>query len=128
MRFPEELRYTKDHEWVRVEDGMAVVGITDHAQHELGDIVYVDVSVGVDQEVRAGEVIATLEAVKTVADVYAPVSGRVVEINPILAERPEAINQDPYGEGWILRLQVTQPAELEQLLDASAYKELIGQA
>lgn len=126
MHFPEELRYTKDHEWLRLDDGVATVGITDHAQHELGDIVYVDVSVQLGQQVEAGQVVATLEAVKTVADVYAPVSGRVVEINALLAEKPELINQDPYGQGWIVRLELFQPAEVEGLLDAAAYRALIG--
>jgi glycine cleavage system H protein len=126
MHFPEELRYTKDHEWLRLDDGVATVGITDHAQHELGDIVYVDVSVQLGQQVEAGQVVATLEAVKTVADVYAPVSGRVVEINALLAEKPELINQDPYGQGWIVRLELLQPAEVEGLLDAAAYRALIG--
>ncbi len=126
MHFPEELRYTKDHEWLRQEDGTATVGITDHAQHELGDIVYVDVAVQVGQVVQAGQVVATLEAVKTVADVYTPVSGRVLEINPLLAEKPELINQDPYGEGWILRVELTEPQELEHLLSAEAYRALVG--
>ncbi|GBD06792.1 Glycine cleavage system H protein [bacterium HR21] len=126
MHIPEELRYTKDHEWLRQENGTAAIGITDHAQHELGDIVYVDIAVQVGQEVQAGHVVATLEAVKTVADVYAPVSGRVLEINGVLAEKPETINHDPYGEGWILRLELTQPGEVEQLLDAAAYRALIG--
>jgi glycine cleavage system H protein len=126
MRIPEELRYTKEHEWVRVDDGVATIGITDHAQHELGDIVYVDVTVQPGEEIRAGQVVATIEAVKTVADVYAPVSGRVVEVNPALAEKPESINQDPYGAGWIVRVELTQPEEVGQLLDAAAYRALIG--
>lgn len=126
MHFPEELRYTKDHEWLRQENGTATIGITDHAQHELGDIVYVDIAVQVGQEVQAGQVVATLEAVKTVADVYAPVSGRVLEVNGVLAEKPEAINQDPYGEGWILRVELTHPEEVGHLLDAAAYRALIG--
>ncbi len=128
MHIPEELRYTNDHEWVRLEDGIAVIGITDHAQHELGDIVYVDLAVGVDHEVQAGQVVATLEAVKTVADVYAPVSGRVTAVNPLLAEQPELINRDPYGQGWIVQVELAQPEEVERLLDAAAYRALIGQA
>jgi glycine cleavage system H protein len=127
MHFPEELHYTKDHEWLRVDNGTAAVGITDHAQHELGDIVYVDFAVSAGQEIHAGQVVATLEAVKTVADVYAPISGRVLELNPALAEHPELINQDPYGAGWILRLELSNPEEVEQLLDAASYKALIGQ-
>ncbi|MEN3026560.1 MAG: glycine cleavage system protein GcvH [Chlorobiota bacterium] len=126
MRFPEELRYTKDHEWLRVVDGVGTIGITDHAQRELGDIVFVDVTVNVGQVVEAGQVVATIEAVKTVADVYSPVRGKVLETNSLLSEKPELINQDPYGEGWILRLQLEEPQQLGQLLDVSAYKALIG--
>lgn len=128
MHIPEELRYTNDHEWVRLEGGIAVIGITDHAQHELGDIVYVDVTVEIDHHVQAGQVVATLEAVKTVADVYAPVSGRVTAINALLVEQPEVINRDPYGQGWIVQVELTQPEEVERLLDAVAYRVLIGQA
>ncbi|MCS7176461.1 MAG: glycine cleavage system protein GcvH [Candidatus Kapabacteria bacterium] len=126
MRFPEELWYTKDHEWLRVVDGVGTVGVTDHAQRELGDIVFVDVTVNVGQVVEAGQVVATIEAVKTVADVYSPVRGKVLETNSLLSEKPELINQDPYGEGWILRLQLEEPQQLDQLLDAAAYKALIG--
>ena len=125
---PEDLKYTEEHEWVRVLDGNRVeVGITDFAQSELSDIVYVELP-EVGREVRKGEAVATLEAVKTVAEVYSPVSGKVVEVNTALEEAPERINQDPYGEGWIFRMEITDPGELESLLSPEQYRELIENA
>ncbi|MFO7310764.1 MAG: glycine cleavage system protein GcvH [Bacillota bacterium] len=122
--YPEDLRYSKEHEWVRQEGNRVRVGITYYAQHELGDVVFVDLP----QEgsiFQAGEAFAVVESVKAVSDIYAPVSGRVVEVNRELADRPELINQDPYGAGWIAVLEMENPAELEDLLDAEAYRALV---
>ncbi len=125
-RVPEELKYSKDHEWVRVEGDIAVVGITDYAQSELGDIVYVELP-EVGTKVQKGETVATVEAVKTAADVYAPISGEVVEVNSALEEHAELINKDPYGEGWIVKIKMSNPDELNELLSAEEYKKLIGE-
>ncbi|HLT58125.1 MAG: glycine cleavage system protein GcvH [Limnochordales bacterium] len=122
--YPEDLRYTKDHEWARQEGSRVRVGITHYAQAELGDVVFVDLP----QEgsiLQAGEAFAVVESVKAVSDIYAPVSGRVVEVNHELADRPELINEDPYGAGWIAVLEMENPAELDDLLDAAAYRQLI---
>jgi glycine cleavage system H protein len=126
MNFPENLHYTKDHEWVRVESGVAVVGITDHAQSELGDIVYVDIP-DTGARLQQGDVFGTIEAVKTVADLFAPVSGSIIEWNSAVNDAPESINNDPYGEGWIVKIELSAPDEIANLLDAAAYKTLIGQ-
>ena len=125
MNIPAELRYSKDHEWIRLEGETAYVGITDFAQHELGDIVFVDIDT-VDETLEADETFGTIEAVKTSSELLLPVAGTVVEFNEALADAPETVNNDPYGEGWIIKVQVSDPAELEGLLDAEAYKELIG--
>ncbi len=125
-RVPEELKYSKDHEWVRVEGDIAVVGITDYAQSELGDIVYVELP-EVGTKVQKGDTVATVEAVKTAADVYSPVSGEVVEVNSSLEEHAELINKDPYGEGWIVKIKLSNPDELGELLSAEEYKKLIGE-
>ncbi len=125
-RVPEELKYSKDHEWVRVEGDIAVVGITDYAQSELGDIVYVELP-EVGTKVQKGDTVATVEAVKTAADVYSPVSGEVVEVNSALEEHAELINKDPYGEGWIVKIKMSNPDELNELLSAEEYKKLIGE-
>lgn len=127
MNIPKDLKYTKDHEWIRIEDSIGVVGITDYAQSELGDIVYVDVDPELS-EVKQGEPFGTIEAVKTVADLYAPVSGKVVEIHSDINDSPEVINQDPYGQGWIIKIQISNPEELNNLLSAEQYEELISQA
>jgi len=125
---PKELKYTEEHEWLRVLDGNRVeVGITDFAQSELSDIVYVELP-EVGKEVRRGEAVATLEAVKTVAEVYSPISGKIVEVNRALEEAPERINQDPYGEGWIFRMEIANPMELESLLSPEQYQKLIQNA
>ena len=124
MNIPEELKYTKDHEWVKIEDGIATVGITDFAQKELGDIVYVDVD-SLDEELGQEEVFGSIEAVKTVSDLFMPVAGEVVEFNEALEDQPELVNTDPYGEGWIVKVKVADTNE-ESLLDAKAYKEVIG--
>ncbi|MBE6343325.1 MAG: glycine cleavage system protein GcvH [Bacteroidales bacterium] len=125
MNIPAELKYSKDHEWIRLEGETAYVGITDFAQHELGDIVFVDIDT-VDEELEAEETFGTIEAVKTSSELLMPVAGTVVEFNEALADAPETVNNDPYGEGWIIKVKVNDPAELEGLLSAEAYKELIG--
>ncbi len=125
MNIPAELKYSKDHEWIRLEGETAYVGITDFAQHELGDIVFVDIDT-VDETLEADETFGTIEAVKTSSELLMPVAGTVVEFNEALADAPETVNNDPYGEGWIIKVQVANPAELDGLLDAEAYKELIG--
>lgn len=125
MSIPAELKYTKDHEWVKIEGNIAVVGITDHAQSELGDIVYVDVDT-VGDEVEAGAVFGSVEAVKTVADLFLPVSGVVSELNEALEDEPELVNTDPYGKGWIVKVEIAEDADLSELLTAKQYQELIG--
>ena len=125
MNFPESLRYTKDHEWIRIEGGEAIIGITDFAQRELGDIVYVEVET-VGQELKAGEVFGTVEAVKTVSDLYLPLSGSITEVNPNLNAQPELVNTDPYGEGWMVRMKIADAAEADSLMSAGAYVALVG--
>ena len=125
MNIPAELKYSKDHEWIRLEGETAYVGITDFAQHELGDIVFVDIDT-VDETLEADETFGTIEAVKTSSELLLPVAGTVVEFNEALADAPETVNNDPYGEGWIIKVQVANPADLDGLLDAEAYKKLIG--
>lgn len=125
MNFPENLRYTKDHEWIRLEGNEAVIGITDFAQHELGDIVYVEVE-SVGQELKAGEIFGTVEAVKTVSDLYLPVAGTITEVNPKLNDHPDLVNSDPYGDGWMVRMRVGSADEVNALMDASAYQGLVG--
>ena len=125
MNFPENLRYTKDHEWVRLEGDTAIVGITDFAQHELGDIVYVEIET-VGQGLNAGDVFGTVEAVKTVSDLYLPVSGTITEINPNLNSSPELVNNDPYGEGWMMKMKLSNSSEIDGLMDAAAYQSLVG--
>lgn len=125
MNFPDNLRYTKDHEWIRLEGDEATVGITDFAQHELGDIVYVEIET-IGQELNAGDVFGTVEAVKTVSDLYLPVNGSVKEINPKLNSNPELVNNDPYGEGWMAKIKVSNAADIESLLNAEAYQKLVS--
>ena len=125
MNIPSELKYTKDHEWIRIEGETAVVGITDFAQRELGDIVYVEV-VTVGEPLAKEEVFGTVEAVKTVSDLFLPLSGEVTELNPELDSNPEVVNADPYGKGWMIKVKLSDPSEAENLLTAEAYKELIG--
>jgi glycine cleavage system H protein len=126
MNIPENLKYTKDHEWVRVEGEEAYIGITDFAQRELGDIVYVEVE-SVDEEIEEGEVFGTVEAVKTVSDLYMPLSGTVLEFNESLEDNPESVNEDPYEKGWMIKLKLSNPSEVDQLLSADDYKALIGE-
>jgi glycine cleavage system H protein len=125
MDFPATLHYTKDHEWLRVEGDVAYIGITDHAQRELGDIVYVDVDT-VDKEVAQHDVFGTVEAVKTVSDLFSPITGTVLEVNAKLADAPETVNSDPYGDGWIIKMAIANPAEIDGLMTANAYSELVG--
>jgi glycine cleavage system H protein len=125
MNFPESLRYTKDHEWIRMEGDVAVIGITDFAQHELGDIVYVEIE-SVGKELASGDVFGTVEAVKTVSDLYLPVNGSVTEVNPKLNANPELVNTDPYGEGWMVKMKVSNASEVDALMDAAAYQSLVG--
>ena len=125
MNFPENLRYTKDHEWVRVEGDEAIVGITDFAQRELGDIVYVEVET-VGQDLEAGSVFGTVEAVKTVSDLYLPLAGNITEVNPNLNNSPELVNSDPYGEGWMVKMKLKNAADVDTLMDAAAYQNLVS--
>jgi glycine cleavage system H protein len=125
MNFPDKLRYTKDHEWIRLEGDEAIIGITDFAQHELGDIVYVEIET-VGQQLNAGDVFGTVEAVKTVSDLYLPVNGTITEINPKLNSNPELVNNDPYGEGWMAKLKINNTADLESLMNAEAYQKLVS--
>ncbi len=124
MKVPDELLYTKEHEWVKVEGDVATVGITDYAQDQLGDIIYVELP-EVGRKVKQMEAVATVEAVKTAADVYSPVSGEVIETNAKLSEKPELLNQDPYGEGWMFKLKMENPEELKNLLSPEEYRKLI---
>ncbi|MBC5775655.1 glycine cleavage system protein GcvH [Pontibacter sp. KCTC 32443] len=126
MNLPENLKYTKDHEWVRIEGDVAYVGITDFAQSELGDIVYVDIDT-VDKQISKEDVFGTVEAVKTVSDLFSPLSGTVQEFNEKLEASPELVNSDPYGDGWIIKMSVENNSEVDELLTAAAYRELIGQ-
>ena len=125
MNFPENLRYTKDHEWIRLEGETAVIGITDFAQKELGDIVYVEIET-VGKPLAAETIFGTVEAVKTVSDLYLPVSGTIIEANPALATSPELVNNDPYNQGWMIKLKMDNPADIQSLMDASAYSNLVG--
>ncbi|MDD2551824.1 MAG: glycine cleavage system protein GcvH [Dysgonamonadaceae bacterium] len=125
MNFPENLKYSKDHEWIRVENNEAVIGITDFAQSELGEIVYVDVT-SEGETIDKNEVFGSIEAVKTVSDLIMPVTGEVLELNPELDDAPELVNTDPYGNGWIIKITMKDEKDLDDLLDAKAYKELIG--
>jgi glycine cleavage system H protein len=126
MSIPENIKYTNDHEWVRIDGSVGTIGITDYAQGELGDVVFVDIDAGLS-EISKSDAFGTIEAVKTVSDLYGPFNGKVIEINKKLAASPELINQDPFGEGWMIKVELTDPAELDDLLDAAAYKSLIGQ-
>jgi len=125
MSIPAGLKYTKDHEWIKIEGDQATIGITDFAQGELGDIVYVDIS-SVGQTIKQHDVFGTVEAVKTVSDLFMPISGTVSEFNKGLESGPEQVNSDPYGEGWMVKVKISNPAEAEGLLNADQYKELIG--
>jgi len=124
MNYPSNLQYTKDHEWIKLEGDTATIGITDFAQHELGDIVYVDIN-SVGKSFAAEEIFGTVEAVKTVSDLFLPVAGTVLEVNPALEANPELVNSDPYGEGWMVKIEVADLAEVEALMDSAAYQNII---
>lgn len=125
MNFPTDLKYTKDHEWIRVDGEVAYVGITDYAQSELGEIVYVDITTE-GETVAKEEVFGTVEAVKTVSDLFMPVGGEVLEVNPELEDKPELVNEDAYGKGWLIKVSVSDPSELDSLMSAEEYKQIIA--
>lgn len=125
MNIPADLKYTKDHEWVKVEGNMGTVGVTDYAQGELGDIIYVDVTT-VGNDVAMGDTFGTIEAVKTVSDMYAPVSGKIAEFNSAVNDNPASVNQDPYGAGWLVKIEITNMGDLDSLLSPEDYKNLVG--
>jgi glycine cleavage system H protein len=125
MNFPDNLRYTKDHEWISLDGNVATVGITDFAQGELGDIVYIDVTT-VGQQLDENAVFGTVEAVKTVSDLFLPVAGKILEVNDGLNNSPEVVNTDPYGEGWMIKMKVDNIADVEALMDAAAYTDLVS--
>ena len=126
MNFPTNVKYTKEHEWIRLEGDEAYVGITDYAQEQLGDIVFVDVTTE-GETLGKGEVFGTIEVVKTVSDLFLPIGGEVLEINPELEEHPELVNKDPYGDGWLIKIKPTDTTEMDELLDAEAYKQIINE-
>lgn len=126
MNFPESLKYTQEHEWVKIEDGnIAIVGITEYAQSELGDIVFVEIETE-GQELASNDIFGSVEAVKTVSDLFMPVSGKIIEVNPALADEPELINNDSYGAGWMVKIEMTDLTELDKLMDVETYKDSIG--
>ena len=125
MNFPENLRYTKDHEWILLEGDIATIGITDFAQHELGDIVYVEIETK-GKSLAAETVFGTVEAVKTVSDLFLPVSGTITEINPLLEKEPEKVNNDPYGDGWMIKMKVDDPDAVSRLMDKEAYQKIVA--
>ena len=125
MNIPENLKFTKDHEWVKVDGDVAIVGITDFAQSELGDIVFVEIETE-DEELEKEDVFGTIEAVKTVSDLYMPVSGKIIEVNEELDSKPELVNKDPYNEGWMIKIKMSKPEQLNDLLSAAQYQELIS--
>ncbi len=126
MNVPEVLKYTKDHEWIKVEGNTGIIGITDYAQGELGDVVFVDINPDLS-EIKMGDAFGTIEAVKTVSDLYAPVDGKVLELNKKLNDEPQLVNSDPYGEGWLVKIEISNPAQLNELLNSSDYQAQLGQ-
>lgn len=126
MSIPNNLKYTKEHEWVLVEGNIGTIGVTDYAQGELGDVVYVDIDPSLT-EIKKGQSVGTIEAVKTVSDIFAPFSGKIIELNQVIKDSPEVVNSDPYGNGWMLKVEINDASELSDLLDAAAYQALIGQ-
>lgn len=125
MEIKSDLKYTKDHEWIQIEGNDAIIGITDYAQSELGDIVFVEIET-IGDDLKKEEIFGSVEAVKTVSDLFAPLSGKIIEINEALEDNPELVNNDPYGEGWIIKMEIKDLSEIEDLLDADSYKDLIG--
>ncbi|OGU54332.1 MAG: glycine cleavage system protein H [Ignavibacteria bacterium RBG_13_36_8] len=126
MNIPDNLKYTKEHEWIKIDGNIGTIGITDYAQSELGDIVFIDIS-GDLSEITSGESFGTIEAVKTVSDLYAPCNGKIKEINSKIIDEPQVINSDPYGDGWLIKVEITNMADLKDLMDATAYKAQIGE-
>jgi glycine cleavage system H protein len=126
MRFPDNVKYTKDHEWISIDGKIGTIGVTDYAQGELGDVVFVDIDPNV-KEITKGESFGTIEAVKTVSDLFAPCNGKITELNKSLADSPELVNSDPYGLGWMVKVEINDLSDLDDLLDSNAYKELVGQ-
>lgn len=124
MNIPNDLKYTKDHEWIKVEGKIGTVGITDFAQGELGDVIYIDITAS--DNIKQGDSCGTIEAVKTVSDVYAPVSGKITEINTSINDNPAEVNKDPYGKGWIIKIELSNPSDLDNLLSAEQYKTQVG--
>lgn len=127
MEVPEGLKYTKEHEWVKIEGDEGIIGITDYAQNELGDIIYLDITVSIGIDVKKGDTLGSIEAVKTVSDVYCPISGRLLDINLSINDNPSIVNRDPYGDGWIIKIEPSDKSELEDMLEANVYKDLIGE-
>lgn len=125
MQFPSELKYSKEHEWVKVEGDTATIGITEFAQKELGDIIYVDIET-LGEEIEQNEIFGSVEAVKTVSDLFMPISGEIIEINALLADQPELVNTAPYGDGWMVKIKITDASQVESLLDSEAYQALVG--
>src|SRR5687767_10175082 len=125
MNFPSNLRYTKDHEWIKLDGNVATIGITDYAQRELDDMVYVEVET-IGKPLKAGEVFGTVEAVKTVSDLFLPVDGTIIELNPALANSPESVNSDPYGEGWMVKMTVNNPGDVQALMEAATYETQVA--
>ena len=126
MVIPENLKFTTDHEYVKVEGNIAIVGVTDYAQGELGDIIFIDFSKSIDDAVKMSEIVCSIEAVKTVSEAFSPVSGKVVEVNSSINDQASVVNSDPYGEGWLFKIEMSDPKELDALLDAKGYAELVG--
>ncbi|MCX6158201.1 MAG: glycine cleavage system protein GcvH [Ignavibacteriae bacterium] len=126
MVIPENLKFTTDHEYVKVEGNIAIVGVTDYAQGELGDIIFIDFSKSIDDAVKLSEIVCSIEAVKTVSEAFSPLSGKVVEVNSSINDQASVVNSDPYGEGWLFKIEMSDPKELDALLDAKAYGELVG--
>jgi glycine cleavage system H protein len=126
MIIPENLKFTTDHEFVKVEGNLAIVGITDYAQGELGDIIYIDFSKSIDEDVKVSEIVCSIEAVKTVSEVFSPVSGKIVEVNSAINDKASVMNEDPYGEGWLFKVEMANKSDLDALLDAKAYGALTG--
>lgn len=126
MVIPENLKFTTDHEYVKVEGNIAIVGVTDYAQGELGDIIFIDFSKSIDDAVKMSEIVCSIEAVKTVSEAFSPVSGKVIEVNSSINDQASVVNSDPYGEGWLFKIEMSDPKELDALLDAKKYAELVG--
>jgi glycine cleavage system H protein len=126
MRFPDNIKYTKDHEWISIDGKIGTIGVTDYAQGELGDVVFVDIDPNL-KEIKKGDSFGTIEAVKTVSDLYAPCTGKIIELNKDLADSPEIVNSDPYGLGWMVKVEINDESELSDLIDSEQYQELVGQ-